>query len=340
MKPGLSAVVCCYNSEHRLPETLAHLLKQNATNFNWEIIVVDNASTDSTSVIAENILAKKLSAEKYKVLQEIEPGLSSARRKGYQSAQYDYVLFCDDDNWLAGNYFQLAFEILEQNAHIGILGGKGEAVFEKIKPDWFDTYQINFAVGEQADSLSPISSIETSYGAGLIVRKKIFELLNTIQFESLLSDRKGNQLMSGGDTELCIVAKYLGYEICYAPSLQFKHLMTDGRMKWDYLKKLYYGFGRTRVYIQAYKMMEQASEIPGKNLRIALWLDKYLHRLSELTHFLPKHLFKLNDEGNDEALKYAALRGELYELRTLKNNYPKVFENILKTKRQIAELKK
>jgi len=207
MKPGLSAVVCCYNSEHRLPETLGHLLNQKAAGFAWEIIVVDNASLDSTSAVAENILAEKLSSEKYKVVQESEPGLSSARKKGYQTAQYDYVLFCDDDNWLAENYFQLAFEILEQNPRIGILGGKGEAVFEKTKPYWFDTYQINFAVGEQADSVSPLSFIETSYGAGFIVRKKIFELLDTIQFESLLSDRKGNQLMSGGDTELCIVAK-------------------------------------------------------------------------------------------------------------------------------------
>ena len=340
MKPGLSVIVCCYNSEHRLPETLAHLLHQKKCDFNWEIIVVDNASNDATFEVALQILSLQLKEENYKVVQESESGLSNARRKGYATSQYDYLIFCDDDNWLAENYFELAYDIMNQNNSIGILGGKGDAVFEKKKPDWFDTYQINFAVGEQASDGVPLSTIETSYGAGFIVRRKIFDLLDSIQFESLLSDRKGNQLMSGGDTELCLLANYLGYSVNYSAQLNFKHLMTEGRMKWDYLKKLHYGFGRSRVYTQAYKSLEHNNEIPGKNVRLPLWFDKYIHRLKELKYFLPYILFKLREEGNDDVLKYLALLGELHELWFLKSNYKKSFEKTVAMKHRIANLKK
>ncbi len=339
MNEGLSVVVCCYNSAGRLPQTLEHLLQQKTNDFNLEIIVVDNASTDSTSVMAEQIFGQQLAKDNYKVVTETEPGLSNARRRGHLTAQYEYILFCDDDNWLAPDYLQLVYDIMNANPAIGILGGKGEAVFEKVKPSWFDTYQLNFAVGPQAPNTSGTSEIETAYGAGFTIRKTILDKLDALQFESLLSDRKGNQLMSGGDTELCIVTKYLGYKVCYNPGLTFKHLMPPGRMNWDYLKKLYFGFGRTRVYTQAYHMLERNdNKLPYLHLKYPLWLDKYIHRLQDMKLYLPRVLFLLNQQGNGLVLQYMALRGELYELRTLKNNYPQVFEKIIAFKNRIAEL--
>ncbi len=339
-KKGISVVICCYNSANRLPETLAHLLKQQASSFDWEVIVVDNASTDSTTALAQQILSTKLPTEKYKVVQEPEPGLSSARRKGYLTSRYKYLLFCDDDNWMKEDYLQLAFDTMEQNITIGILGGAGEAVFEKEKPFWFDTYKLNFAVGKQSNEVDTISKTETVYGAGFIVRRQIFEMLDAIQFKSLLSDRKGNELMSGGDTELCLVTKYLGYEVGCSSKLHFKHLMPEDRMKWDYLKKLYYGFGRSRLYTQAYKQIENCNMVPGSNLRYALWLDKYVHRLKEMKYFLPQVLFKLNQEGDDTVLRYLALIGELHELGRLKNEYTDIFKKILSLKESISALKK
>lgn len=339
MKQGLSVIVCCYNSAGRLPQTLKHLLAQKTTGLSWEIIVVDNASNDNTSETARNILSAATTPDKYKIVNEPEPGLSSARKRGYLTAQYDLLLFCDDDNWMEDNYFDLSHNIMRSNPKIGILGGKGEAVFEKSKPAWFDTYQLNFAVGAQSNSTEPLTIVKTVYGAGFIVRMELFRKFEVIEFESLLSDRKGNQLISGGDTETCCVARMLGYTIAYSPQLKFKHLMTEGRMNWAYLKKLYFGFGRSRMYIQAYERIESSDELPGKNLKYPLWFDRYINRLKELRHFLPGILFKLNREGADDVLRYEALRGELYELKILKNNYTEIFKKILATKQKAANLK-
>ena len=340
MKQGISVIVCCYNSQSRLPETLRHLITQQANGINWEIVVVDNASKDKTSETATHILSAALPAEKYKVVNEPEPGLSNARKCGYVNSQYDLLLFCDDDNWMDEHYLEIANNIMRNNLHIGILGGLGEAVFEKTKPIWFDKYQINFAVGPQGADTLPFTEVQSAYGAGFIVRRQLFDTFADVGFKSLLSDRKGNQLISGGDTETCIIARMLSYTIAFSAALKFKHLMTKERMSWNYLKKLHFGFGQMRLYLHAYEYVKTHNKIPGQGLRFPLWLDKYIHLTRQLIKFYPGIWFKLQNEGDDTVLKYVALKGEMAELRKLKNNYLTVFESLLSLSNRIENFKK
>ncbi|HLP51909.1 MAG TPA: glycosyltransferase [Chitinophagales bacterium] len=339
MKSGVSVIICCYNSAKRLPETLQHLLQQKDADVDWEIVIVDNASTDNTAVVANEILAKELPADKYKVVTEKQPGLIFARKKGFSVAQYDKLLYCDDDNWLDENYIKNAVEILNTHSDIMVLGGKGEPVFEKTKPVWFDKYQGSFAVGPQGQQSSGIEQVNSVYGAGTIIRRKLFNQLDLVQFESLLTGRKENQLISGEDIELSRVAGYFGHKVAWAPVLTFKHLMTEGRMNWNYLKKLNFGFGRMRVYLHAYTYAEQNNTVPGKGLRLPLWADKYIHLAKQLLKYYPQILFKLNEEGNDEVLKFNALKGELFELRLLKDRYAQIFADIIKLRERIAAFK-
>lgn len=339
MNNGLSVIVCCYNSARRLPETLQHLLLQKATNLDWEIIIVDNASTDNTAKVANGILSRAWPAGKYTVVSEQQPGLIYARKKGFSVAQFDKLLYCDDDNWLDENYIQNAVAILNTHADIMILGGKGEPVFEKTKPQWFDKYQGSFAVGPQGLQTSGIEQVNAVYGAGTVIRRTLFNELEKVQFESLLTGRKENQLISGEDIELSRVAGYFGYKVAWAPILTFKHLMTEGRMNWPYLKKLNHGFGRMRLYLQAYTYTEQNNTVPGQGLRLPLWADKYIHLTKQLLKYYPAILFKQNEEGNDEALKFSALKGELFELRLLKERYAQIFADIIKLRERIAAYK-
>ncbi|HLP21173.1 MAG TPA: glycosyltransferase [Chitinophagales bacterium] len=336
MKTGISVIICCYNSAKRLPETLQHLLQQQTKDLDWEIVIVDNASTDNTAALACDILQQNLTSDKYKIVSESQPGLIYARKKGFSIAQFDKLLYCDDDNWLDENYIQNASDILNQHPEIMILGGKGEPVFEKARPVWFDKYQGSFAVGPQGSVTSGIERVNAVYGAGTIIRRILFDQLQQVQFESLLTGRKENQLISGEDIELSRVAGYFGYYIAWSPQLTFKHLMTEGRMNWAYLKKLNFGFGRMRLYLHAYTYTETHNTAPGQGLRLPLWADKYLHLVKQLIKYYPQIQFKLSQEGNDEVLKFYALKGEMHELMLLKNGYMQVFEQIIKLKKRIA----
>ena len=71
MNKGVSVVIPCYNSSKLLPETIAHLARQNVPeHINWEIIIVDNASTDDTAETAAAIWDACKSRVPFKVVEQ------------------------------------------------------------------------------------------------------------------------------------------------------------------------------------------------------------------------------------------------------------------------------
>ena len=80
--------------------TLSHLQKQKISSLiQWELILVDNASTDDTVSVAKKQWQQEPLAPMH-VVYEKEPGLMSARKKGVKATRYPIVSFVDDDNWL------------------------------------------------------------------------------------------------------------------------------------------------------------------------------------------------------------------------------------------------
>src|SRR6188768_949594 len=103
MLKGISIVVCCYNSSERLGRTLDFIFKQSFDH-PWELIIIDNASSDNTFLVAENYKKSKPANIPFVIAKELRPGLKNAREKGFALSSYDYILFVDDDNWLSENY--------------------------------------------------------------------------------------------------------------------------------------------------------------------------------------------------------------------------------------------
>ena len=242
MLRGVSIIVCCYNSALRLPETLRHLALQEVTSdIIWEVIVVNNASTDDTSVVATNEWGKYSCNADFKVIEQPIQGLSAARKMGVEQAAYEYIIFCDDDNWLAPNYVQLAFDVIHFDPEIGVLGGQTEVVSTTQPPDWFEDVKGNYAVGKQNNASGDITSRGYVWGAGFVLKKNILMKCYELGLVSLLSDRKANELNSGNDTEICQWFIMSGYKLYYDERLKIKHFIPEVRLKQDYFKKMLKG---------------------------------------------------------------------------------------------------
>lgn len=231
--PGVSIIVCCHNGASRLPKTVTALALQNVPrSIPWEFLLVDNASTDSSVNITQAIWDYYNPAGNLRVVHESQLGLSFARARGFKEAKYDYVIMCDDDNWLKPDFVSLAFSIMNKNSRIGALGGLGELVFEEQPGAWMDGIRM-FAAGEQWHRSGKVASCRI-YGAGCVVRKSAYEKLQMVGFRSLLTDRKGTELSSGGDHELCYALSIMGYDIWYDDRLRFSHFITKERLTWEY----------------------------------------------------------------------------------------------------------
>jgi len=228
---GVSVIICCYNSEKRLPDTLKHLANQEVPNsINWEVILVDNNSSDNTSIVARQIWETNWGSTQLEIIQQPVPGLYHARELGIKKARFEYIIFCDDDNWLNSDYVEKVYNILSINPNIGILGGQTYGVYEKMAPEWFLKFSNFFAIGKQNNETGWINKNQWGvWGAASAYNKTIFNKLDSIGFKPILLGRTGKKMTSGEDREVCLIAKKLGFGIYYDSMLLSAHYMPSSR---------------------------------------------------------------------------------------------------------------
>ena len=257
MENGISVIVCCFNSSSRLQPTLEHLYRQKKIPAElWEVVIVDNASSDDTAAKASAIWNSFTSVKPaFKIVFEEKAGLSSARSRGIQESRFNFLVFCDDDNWLNETYLVDALAIMSASPDIGALGGKGSPVFESEEPPhfWKNQYHV-LAVGSQWHTPGDITEERgVLYGAGLVLNKAAYnQLIEKFNFNFQVSDRIGDNLASSGDHELCLALKRIGYKIFYCDTLTFKHYIPQRRTTISYYKKLFLSFGESDTMLLMY----------------------------------------------------------------------------------------
>lgn len=329
MPLGISVVICCYNSSARIAPTLEHLYNQEDIYLSsWEIILVDNLSTDDTVQVASTLWAGFVGKKPpFRIVKENSAGLSNARKKGISESVYDYVLFCDDDNWLNKDYLNTALSILQANGAIGALGGWGSPMFEKSEPPFFWENQYHaLAVGRQSKISGDITNERgVLYGAGMIINKTAFNiLLDQFRFDFLVSDRKGSSLLSSGDHELCLALRRIGYKIYYSDLLQFGHYIPASRTTISYYKKLFFGFGISYALLLPYRTTSTTSYAIKNDYRyLILRCLKNIIRL-QVRLFLSGYYFDRNKHkylGLIHSLKHNT--GALITYLEIKNQYKK-----------------
>lgn len=256
----ISIVVCTHNGIDRIGPCLESIAKQENPPL-FELIVVDNASSDGTGDFVRVQFSSFPSGE-WKVILEEKKGLLYARLAGLSVARYEWVLFCDDDNLLFPDFLCHCQEVLSQNSRIGVLGSLGIPEFLGPKPDWFDRYSSSYAVGpQQAESIDGKCLVHV-YGACSIYRKQPILKLFQKGFKPVLSGRKGKEMSAGDDVEWSWLMQLMGYRIVYSPKLKFIHQLTASRLTWEYYIQLKKGISGSVGLLNAYTFYFSASFRP------------------------------------------------------------------------------
>jgi hypothetical protein len=184
------------------------------------------------------------------------------------------LVFCDDDNWFQPDFVKNAYSIMASDPLIGAAGGEGRAVTDGKLPDWFEDHKSYYACYRQRSEDGELSgSTAFLYGAGLVVRKRLFLELHAGGLETVLTDRTGTKLSSGGDNEFCYLIRLRGYKLWYSSRLQFFHYLPQARLTEKYLYRLI-----TAIAYSSMKLIIYHYVLTGKKVTRITWIYDFSYR--------------------------------------------------------------
>ncbi|MDF3056761.1 MAG: family 2 glycosyl transferase [Rariglobus sp.] len=250
-KTGISVIICTHNPRaDYLDRTLSALRAQTLAVSEWELLIVDNASTLPVNA------ALTTWHPAARVVREEELGLTAARRRAIATAISDTLLFVDDDNVLAADYLEQASRISRDWPMLGVWGcGEFIPEWETPPPADFKPYLAYLAVGRRerdAWSNHPFDYQTMPAGAGLCVRAPVAQRYReqvTSDPRRLRLGRKGGSLGACEDFDLGLTAIALGFGTGVFTSLRLTHLMPASRVQESYLLRLAEGHASSTVFL-------------------------------------------------------------------------------------------
>jgi glycosyltransferase involved in cell wall biosynthesis len=133
-KLKISPIICTHNRAAYLPQAIRSLMEQSVARDDYEIIVIDNGSTDATREVTNSLMRE---APNLRYVHESNAGLSCARNRGIKEAAAPIVAFLDDDAIAANNWLAAILDAFAIAPRPDCVGGPVEPWWEVPKPSWF-----------------------------------------------------------------------------------------------------------------------------------------------------------------------------------------------------------
>jgi glycosyltransferase involved in cell wall biosynthesis len=303
--PRFSVVICTYNHAGLLPGALDSVLRQTFDRSRYEVIVVDNNSTDDTRSVIDAVTRRDPGI---RYCLEPAQGIAHARNCGWRHARGRYVAYLDDDCRAPDDWLSVADEIFERASPM-VLGGSYSTDFGGIRPRWasdsFNSYGPPF---REARTLAH-SEYGWLVGGNVFVRKTLFDEIGG--FDSRLG-HVGQTVAYGEETAFFERAsKCFPGSLYYDPRLSVSHLVRPEKLTLWYNVRGAFGAGRSAVRLREPTVRRATSR---------LLLDAGITTLSLAADVLVRMLIRdrrryryARNYVDDHSLDYVRRLGSLYE---------------------------
>jgi glycosyltransferase involved in cell wall biosynthesis len=250
-----TVAICTYNGETRLPQVLECLRSQsNSQHLSWEVIIVDNNSSDRTPEIVGQYQETWLNNSSLRYCFESRQGLAFARQRAIEEASAPLVGFLDDDNLPEEDWLEEAYTFAQGHPKVGAYGSQIYGDFEVNPPPDFQKIACFLAItqrGSQAYIYEPRQRVLPP-AAGLVVRRQVW--LDNVPRQLFLTGRVGQSMLASEDLEALCYIQGAGWEIWYNPNMKIAHKIPRHRLERDYLTALVRGIGLARHHIRMLRL--------------------------------------------------------------------------------------
>jgi glycosyltransferase involved in cell wall biosynthesis len=298
----LSVIICTFNGATRLGEVLRCLsLQSGLSDDSWELLIIDNASTDDTPALLKELTRAFPTA--VRLLQEPQPGKAHALRTAFNGANGDYFCVVDDDNLLDSDYLANGVQFLDEHSDAALIAGRTLPKFpDNVSPpaDFEERYAAFLACRDKGEQLI---WGETPAGAGQMGRtflmRGIYQHIGT-----RLEDRVGDGVGCCEDLEKGEICKRLGWRTAHVPTLRLRHVMSARRLSPDYIDDLTCAAILTGPWLRL---------IADRNPQTAMWHS--LQVLQDWCRSLKYRLLAIVPSGLHPKLKRAPFWQRFYQAR-------------------------
>lgn len=228
--PKISVIICTYNREKYLPTALKSLIKQTIEPKDYEIIIVNNNSTDNTEEISIRFIEDNPQLN-IKYVVEKQKGLSVARNRGILESSGEIIVFIDDDAEVTENYLEEAIKFFNDYPDIDAMGGKIIPKYESGKePKWMSIYLWGLVTKcDWGDKIRKYPFSKYPPGCSMTFRKKIFDEVG--MFNS-------NLLLRCDDKYIFRQLDYYNKKYLYNPKFVVYHHIDKNRLSLESIKKI------------------------------------------------------------------------------------------------------
>jgi glucosyl-dolichyl phosphate glucuronosyltransferase len=240
----ITVILCTFNRCKVLANALTSVAGQEFADFvTWEVLVVDNGSTDQTSAVVTEFCQKY--PDRFSYLFEPQSGKSNALNSGIRQARGHILAFIDDDvilepTWLANLTFRL-----RTGSFVGA-GGRVLPKWDRTPPKWFpksgrfaDGPLVAFDLGTKSEPL-----LEPPYGTNMAFLREVFERHG--KFRTDLGPRPNSEIR-GEDTEFALRLFASGEKLSYEPTAIVYHPVPEYRLQKEFFLRWWFDKARADV---------------------------------------------------------------------------------------------
>jgi glycosyltransferase involved in cell wall biosynthesis len=243
----VAVIIPTYNRAGLLGETLDRLAQTRCRVPNWEVIVVDNNSSDDTRAVVDSRVAGYPVPLRY--VFERAQGRSHALNTGIATCSAPILVFTDDDVLVAGGWLDAAIAPLLAAGDIEYTGGPVRPLWEAPRPEWLSP--------DKSDLWGTIAILDygneafvfeerrrVPLGANMAARRTLFDRIGL--FSARLG-RTGQRLLGQEVPELLARARAAGARGLYVPEMIVDHHVPASRLQKSYFRRWWYGKGISRA---------------------------------------------------------------------------------------------
>jgi glucosyl-dolichyl phosphate glucuronosyltransferase len=257
-----TVLICTYNRARHLGEMLASL-GQTRTARAWDVIVVDNNSSDGT----RDVVAKAAAGFPVPLLYLFEgrQGKSCALNTGIAESRGEILVFTDDDVIVGPEWLDAACEVMDDRADVDYAGGPVRPIWGAPPPPWLDQNRGNLWGTLAILDYGRLPFIfeerqRVPLGANMAVRRQLIERIGG--FHPALG-RRGRSLLGQEQAEFFARGRMFGARGAYVPGMEVRHHVPPARLTKSYFRRWWYWKGVSRARVDA---MHDSTEL-GLDLR-------------------------------------------------------------------------